>query len=403
MKIAIIGGGVSGLVAGCLLAEAGCAVTIYERKNRVGKKLLATGNGRANVSNADLSLGHWHSESPLPFDPGTYFSAEARREFFDALGIDLVEEDRGKLYPSTLQARTVLNALRRRFFAAGGEELVETCIDRIDQSKGGFLLASGENSFFADKVIVATGGMAMPQSGSDGKGYGLLKALGHKKTRTFPGISALLCDSPYLKHLNGTKVQGSVALYRDGEKIAEEEGEILLAKDGISGPPVLDLARTVGEREGNYTVAFPMMNHLNQMEGYREVLEGRSYLPMKVEDFLDGILSNKWPHVVLKECGLKGDEMMDGLSWHDRDRLLNLLFHFSMPVTGVRGFDFAQVTCGGIALDGFSDDLESIHVPGLYAAGEVLDVDGDCGGYNIHWALASAHRIARSMIKKDGF
>ena len=403
MEIAIVGGGVSGLCAGCLLAEAGMHVSIYERKNRVGKKLLATGNGRANVSNADLSACHWHSEGKLPFDPGAYFSAVDRRAFFEAMGIDLVEEDWGKLYPSTLQARTVLNALRRRFLAAGGEEVVDTCIDAVTRTKKGFLLEGSGRTFSADKVIVAAGGMAMPQSGSDGKGYGLLKALGHKKTRTFPGISALLCDSPYLKHLNGTKVQGSVALYRDGEKIAEEEGEILLAKDGISGPPVLDLARTVGERKGDYTVAFPMLNHLNQMKGYREVLEGRSYLPMKVEDFLDGILSNKWPHVVLKECGLKGDEMMDGLSWHDRDRLLNLLFHFSMPATGVRGFDFAQVTCGGMALDGFSDDLESIHVPGLYAAGEVLDVDGDCGGYNIHWALASAHRIARSMIKKDGF
>lgn len=401
MKIAIIGGGVSGLVAGCLLAEAGCTVTIYERKNRVGKKLLATGNGRANVSNADLSSDHWHSESPLPFDPGTYFSAEARREFFDALGIDLVEEDRGKLYPSTLQARTVLNALRRRFFAAGGEELVETCIDRIEQSKSGFLLASGEKSFFADKVIVATGGMAMPQSGSDGKGYGLMKAFGHKKTRTFPGISALLCESPYLKHLNGTKVQGRITLYRNGEGIASEEGEILLAKDGISGPPVLDLARAVGEGKGGYAVSFPMLNHLEQLPDYRNILEGRSYLPVAAKDFLDGILSNKWVHVVLKECGLKGGEPMDQLSWEERSRFLKLLFAFPLPVTGVRGFDYAQVTCGGMALSGFSADLESLHAPGLYAAGEVLDVDGDCGGYNIHWAVASAHRIARAIIKND--
>lgn len=401
MKIAIIGGGVSGLVAGCLLAEAGRAVTIYERKNRVGKKLLATGNGRANVSNADLSSDHWHSESPLPFDPGTYFSAEARREFFDALGIDLVQEDRGKLYPSTLQARTVLNALRRRFFAAGGEELVETRIDRIEQSKGGFLLVSGENSFFADKVIVATGGMAMPQSGSDGKGYGLMKAFGHKKTRTFPGISALLCESPYLKHLNGTKVQGRITLYRNGERIASEEGEILLAKDGISGPPVLDLARAVGEGKGDYAVSFPMLNHLEQLPDYRNILEGRSYLPVAAKDFLDGILSNKWVHVVLKECGLKGEEPMDQLSWDERSRLLKLLFALPLPVTGVRGFDYAQVTCGGIALSGFSADLESLYAPGLYAAGEVLDVDGDCGGYNIHWAVASAHRIARAIIKND--
>ena len=401
MKIAIIGGGVSGLVAGCLLAEAGCAVTIYERKNRVGKKLLATGNGRANVSNEDLSSCHWHSESPLPFDPGAYFSAEARREFFDALGIDLVEEDRGKLYPSTLQARTVLNALRRRFFSSGGEEVVETCIDTIEKSKGGFKLASGEKSFFADKVIVATGGMAMPQSGSDGKGYGLMKAFGHKKTRTFPGISALLCESPYLKHLNGTKVQGRITLYRNGKTIASKEGEILLAKDGISGPPVLDLARAVGEGKGEYTVSFPMLNHLEQLPDYRNILEGRSYLPVAAKDILDGILSNKWTHVVLKECGLKGEEPMDQLSWDERNRLLNLLFSFTLPVTGVRGFDYAQVTCGGMALSGFSADLESLHAPGLYAAGEVLDVDGDCGGYNIHWALASAHRIARAIVKNE--
>ena len=401
MKIAIVGGGVSGLTAGCLLAEAGHAVSVYERKNRVGKKLLATGNGRANVSNVDLAPGHWHSESALPFDPGTYFSHDARREFFDGLGIDLVEEDRGKLYPSTLQARTVLNALRRRLFAAGGEEVVETCIDAIEKTKAGFRLMSGENSFNADKVIVATGGMAMPQSGSDGKGYGLLKAFGHKKTRTFPGISALLCESPYLKHLNGTKVQGRITLYRNGERIGSEEGEILLAKDGISGPPVLDLARAVGERKGDYVVSFPMINHLDQFSDYRNTLEGRSYLPVAAKDFLDGILSNKWVHVVLKECGLKGEETMDQLAWEERSRLLNLLFSFTLPVTGVRGFDYAQVTCGGMALEGFSSDLESMYAPGLYAAGEVLDVDGDCGGYNIHWAVASAHRIARAIIKND--
>ncbi|MDY3119124.1 MAG: aminoacetone oxidase family FAD-binding enzyme [Peptoniphilus sp.] len=403
MEIAIVGGGVSGLAAGCLLAEGGHRVAIYERKNRVGKKLLVTGNGRANVSNGDLSRAHWHSESPLPFDPGTYFSPAVRRRFFEEMGIDLVEEERGKLYPSTLQARTVLNALRRRFFSAGGVEVVDTCIEKIEKAKDGFRLASREKIFFADRVIVATGGMAMPQSGADGKGYALLQAFGHKKTRIFPGISALVCDSPYLKHLNGTKVEGAVNLFRNGEKIASKTGEILLAKDGISGPPVLDLARTVGEEKGNYRVSFPMINHLDQLGDYRNLLEGRSYLPAAVEDFLDGILSNKWVHVVLKECGLKGDEGMDQLPWADRNRLLNLLFAFTMPVTGVRGFDYAQVTCGGMALDGFSEDLESAYAPGLYAAGEVLDVDGDCGGYNIHWAMASAFRIAQGMEKKEKF
>lgn len=240
----------------------------------------------------------------------------------------------------------------------------------------------------------------MPQSGSDGKGYGLLKAFGHKKTRTFPGISALLCESPYLKHLNGTKVQGRITLYRNGKTIASKEGEILLAKDGISGPPVLDLARAVGERKGDYTVSFPMLNHLEQLTDYRNILEGRSYLPVAAKDFLDGILSNKWTHVVLKECGLKGEEPMDQLAWEEKPPLESALF-----------LSLARYRCAGLRLRpghlrrhspfGFQRGSGVLHAPGLYAAGEVLDVDGDCGGYNIHWAVASAHRIARAIVKNE--
>lgn len=399
MAIGIIGGGVSGLTLGVLLASAGREVTIYERKNRVGKKLLATGNGRANVSNKDLALDHWHSEGALPFDPGVYFSPELRDAFFERLGIDLIEEDRGKLYPRTLEARAVLNALRALFLSYGGEEMTDTYIASIEGEKGHFILRSNENIYEAEDVIVATGGRAMPNSGSDGKGYGLLTALGHRLTPTFPGISALICSSPYLAHLSGTKVEGEIALYREDELIEKKRGEILLAKDGISGPPVLDLARVVGEEESPFTVRFPMINRLEQGDNLYEVLENRSYRTMTVEHFLQGIVSKKWIHVVLKSCGLKREETTDLLDYDTRKKLLDLLFDFPLSVVGVRGFDYAQVTCGGIALDEFSSDLESRKCPGVYAMGEVLDVDGDCGGYNIHWAMASAHRVAEAILK----
>lgn len=400
MSVGIIGGGVSGLSLGVLLAREGVEVTIYERKNRVGKKLLATGNGRANVSNVDLDICHFHSEGKLPFDPTKTFSPEVRDLFFESLGIDLVEEDRGKLYPRTLQSQTVLNALRRRFSEWGGVEVTDAFISKIEKIEKGFLIRSNEKTYRADSVVVATGGLAMPDSGSDGKGYSLLEAFGHMRTRTFPGISALLCKSPYLAHLSGTKIEGEIALLKDGNEVDRRKGEILLARDGISGPPVLDLARKVGEAPGNYRVSFPMLNHLEQSENYRDYLEGRSYLPDTAESFLEGVVSKKWVHVLLKECGLKGGDMMDSLDFDLRSKLLDLLFDFSLEVKGVRGFEYAQVTCGGIRVDDFTDHLESKLMIGLYAMGEVLDVDGDCGGYNIHWAMAGAHRVAESILKK---
>ncbi|MDD7363596.1 MAG: aminoacetone oxidase family FAD-binding enzyme [Peptoniphilus sp.] len=399
MSVAIVGGGVSGLTLGGLLASEGIDVTIYERKNRVGKKLLATGNGRANVSNVDLKYSHWHSESELPFDPGRYFSPEKRDAFFERLGLDLVEEDRGKLYPRTLQAQTVLNALRRAFASFGGIERTDTFIASIERRGGTFALLSNEAEYAADVVVVATGGRSMPESGSDGKGYGLLEGFGHRLTRTFPGISALECRSPYLKHLSGTKIEGEIALFKDGRRVDRRSGEILFAKDGVSGPPVLDLARTVAEEKAEYTVSIPMINHLEQSGDFRAYLEGRSYIPQTVEAFLEGVVSKKWIHVVLKTLNLKRDESIDLLDYDKRAELLDLLFAFTLPVTGVRGFDYAQVTCGGIALDEFTEDLESKKCPGLFAIGEVLDVDGDCGGYNIHWAMASAHRVFEKIIK----
>lgn len=400
MEIAIIGGGAAGLCAGVHLVRGGAKVTIYERKDRVGKKLLATGNGRCNVSNRDLDLRHWHHSAAFVEEILAEFSPAVRDEFFASLGIDLVEEDRGKLYPATLQARTVLNSLRRHFASAGGEEKTD-CFIRAVHPEQNALRLEGEGEVYAtDRVLVATGGRAMPASGSDGKGYQILTNLGHKLTRTFAGISALVCESPYLRHLSGTKVEGTVVLYRDGEEVQRETGEILFAKDGISGPPVLDLARAVGQEKGQFTVSVPMLNHLEQIPKYRERIESRSYLADTAEGFLEGIVSNKWVHVVLKETGIGRDEPMDALDYEDRMRLLDALFAFSMPVTGVRGYDFAQVTCGGIDLADFTPQLESVLCPGVYAAGEVLDVDGDCGGYNIHWAMASARRAALDMLKK---
>lgn len=400
MRVAIIGGGASGLACGIFLARSGHRVSIFERKDRVGKKLLTTGNGRCNVSNVDLDIGHFHSiDGPLPKKILEEFSKLEVADFFASIGIDLVEEARGKLFPVSLQANAVLNALRAELSRLGVEEIVEKKIDEIIPNGGGFILRSNGQEFPFDRVVVAAGGMTMPKSGSDGSAYELLRRLGHQLTERFPGICALQLQSPYLRHLAGTKVVGQIDLWEGDKVIFSSYGEILLAKDGVSGPPVLDLARYVHERDSKKWVSFPMINHLDQLgPSYREILESRSYMPWTLEDFLQGVVSKKWIHVICKEVGLGEGDMVCDLDYSLRTKLLDLLFSFNFPVMGTRDFEAAQVTCGGLSLGDFDpSSLESKLVPGLYGIGEILDLDGDCGGYNLHWAWASAWAVSQAL------
>lgn len=400
MKVGIIGGGASGLACGIFLARAGLQVQIFERKDRVGKKLLATGNGRCNLGNRDLSMDHFHSvEGDIPEGILKSFGLKESQDFFQSLGIDIVEEARGKLYPVTLTAATVLNALRDELNVLGVEEIIQKKIDEIMPTKRGFVLKSNGQEFPVDKVVVATGGMSMPKSGSDGSAYKLLENLGHSRTRQFPAICAVQLDSPYLKHLSGTKIQGEVSLYSNKGHILTENGEILLAKDGISGPPVLDISRYVNENEEDKWVSFPLINHLDQLgQDYRQVLESRSYMDRSIENFLQGIVSKKWIHVIVKELGLDKESSTLNLEYKQREALLDMLFSYKMKVVGTRDYESAQVTCGGISLKEFDEKtLESKIVPGLFALGELLDLDGDCGGYNLHWAWASAWTCSKGV------
>ncbi|MCD1146564.1 aminoacetone oxidase family FAD-binding enzyme [Peptoniphilus sp. KCTC 25270] len=401
MKIGIIGGGASGLACGIFLAREGHEVKILERGDRVGKKLLATGNGRCNVSNVDLSSHHFHSVEGEVFSSILEeFTGEDTKEFFESLGMDLVEEARGKLYPITLNSNTVLNAFREELSRLGVEEITQWKVREIQKEKKGFRLI-GQGELFVDRVILATGGKTMAKSGSDGNGYGLLETFGHKKSKLFPGICAVQLDSPHLRHLSGTKVVGEIELYNGKKKIFSSHGEILLAKDGISGPPVLDLARYVNCGRGDLFVKFPLLNHLDQRpSNYREILESRTYLDRSLESFLQGIVSKKWIHVICKELNLSPESSVMDLEYEQRQTVLDLLFGMEMKVLGTRDFESAQVTCGGLRLEDFDEKtLESKRVPGIFAIGEVLDVDGDCGGYNLQWAWASAWACARGMEK----
>lgn len=402
-EIGVIGGGSAGLTVALLAARKGHYVSIFERKDRVGKKLLSTGNGRGNVSNVDLDLAHFHSENEgFPSSILKAFGPEELKAFFLSLGLDLVEEQRGKLYPMTLQAATVLNMLRRELEAYDVEIHEESMVHSIKRHKNKIELITHEGAHYDfDKVVLATGGKSMPKTGSDGSGYGLLTSHGHRLTKVFPAIDALILDWPYLRHVAGTKVQGEIQLKEDGQTIQREYGEILFTREGISGPPVLDLARKVNTASGKLTISMPLINYLDrQGTNYGEELIGRMYMQSDwpIRDFLEAIVGKTLVHPVVKTLKLNREEPIGYLDISTMEAIVDYLFEVEIPVLGTRGYNYAQVTCGGLDTRDFNrETLESNLLPNVYAVGEVLDVDGDCGGYNLHWAWASAYCVANQL------
>ncbi len=403
--IGIVGGGASGIAAAILAGREGFEVTIFERNDRIGKKLLTTGNGRGNVSNIDLDLRHFHSEDEnFPAAALENFNEEMREQFFRSLNISLVEDGRGRLYPISLQVSTLLNMMRLELERLGVHELTETFIKKIEKRGEFFYLEDQEGEEYScDYLILATGGKSMPRSGSDGKSYPLAQSFGHQLTTLFPGIDALELDFPYLKHIAGTKVQGRIELYHRGEKIQEGFGEILFTREGISGPPVLELAREVNRHQSNLSIKMPLINFTEQHEDLKDELFGRTYTypDWTVGELIEGVVGKKLTHVLLKENKLDPTLSVSFLDYLVLEKLIRKMFEIEIPVKGTRGWDSAQVTCGGIdTKDVHEKTLESKKVRDLYFTGEVLDVDGDCGGYNLHWAWSSAHAVINSIKNK---
>lgn len=407
MKIGIIGGGASGLAAGVLAGRLGLEVTIYERKDRVGKKLLATGNGRCNLSNIDLDTSHFHSSQEGFFKPALKaLDRQALADFFSSLGLDLVADERGRVYPITLQARTVLNLLRKALDREGVQVRTQALVESILPQGDGFIIRGQGWEDRADKIILAGGGRTLPSSGSDGRAYSLARDLGHRMVRTIPAIAGLVLDWPYLKQVQGVKVQARVRLLKGQKEAQVEEGEVLFTREGVSGPPILDLARRVNQDPGPWTLALPLINFLDQAgPSYREGLIGRVYShpSWTLYDLLQGILAKPLIIPILKDLGLDQGLSLDSLDYQDIQTLIDSLLETRIPVTGTWGYDRAQVTCGGLDTRDFDPvSLESKLVPGLFATGEILDVDGDCGGYNLHWAWASAQAVISAMARTSG-
>jgi len=398
MKIAVIGGGASGLVASIAAARNGAEVTIYEKMNKVGKKILATGNGRCNYTNMYMSIDRYHSKNIKQAENAmNFFDLHKTISFFEDLGIYPYVDESGKVYPNSLQSSSVLDVLRYETDRLKIEEVTDFEVVELRKNKDKFSIIGSDKTYNADKVILCSGGKASPQLGSDGSGYEIAKSFGHKIIEPSPALVQLKLQGKYFKRITGIRFDGIVNSFTDKSQIREEKGEILFTEYGISGPPILQISRKVietlnkGEQVFISVDMFPDLTKAMLYDILRDRFFKVSY--KGVEDGMVGFINKKLIPVVLMESGFdKLDKECGKLSKKEIYKIIDTLKEWKFEVTGHNTWQQAQTTAGGVTLSEINPNtLESTKMKGLYFAGEILDVDGDCGGFNLQWAWSSGY------------
>ena len=375
-------------------AKGGHSVTLLERQARVGRKLLSTGNGRCNLTNLNMGLPYYHGQDAAFIRPAfEALSLDATLDFFHGLGLLTTAEDNGRVYPYSDQAGSVVDVLRFAADAAGVTTRAGFEVTGLKKTKRGFTVLSAEETLPADRVIVCCGGMAGGKLGGTRSGYELLQSLGHSVTKLYPALVQIKTDNAFVKALKGVRANADLRLCRNRDAVAASRGEVQFTDFGVSGPAVFELSRAAATEKGPLTLHIDLLPQLSTPE-IEELLRRRlSSMPeLTTENLLAGVLHNRLGRTVLRYAGYGLTDPVASLSPADLRKIAGAAKDFALPVVSVLGFDGAQVTAGGIRTAEFdSKTLQSRLVPGLYAAGEVLDIDGDCGGYNLQWAWSSGY------------
>lgn len=398
MEILVIGGGAAGLMAAiCAKEEAPAArVTIVEAGERVGKKLLSTGNGRCNLTNAFA-----RAEDYAPAEIADVFKQlppEKLMEKFAQMGLVCRQEGEGRVYPASDAASSVLDTLRLTAAHAGVEEVTGFCVSSVQKSGESFILrAEDGRRLRGTRLILTTGG----QAASKFTGYALAKTLGHTVTRLSPGLLPVKTDGVGIKGLNGVRCKCAATLFADGKAVCREEGEVLFKDFGLSGIAVFQLSRVLARQAGKCTIELDLMPDRTDAETEDFLFERADLLHWRNTDtFFLGMFHKNIGANLLRMAGI-GQGAVEDMTTSQIKKLAHVLKHWTHTVTGTQGFQNAQVTVGGVPVsevDGKT--LASRACKGLYLAGEVLDVDGPCGGYNLQWAWASGAVAGKNCAKE---
>lgn len=395
-EIMVVGGGASGIMAAIAAKMAGADVAILEHTDKIGKKLLVTGNGRCNITNLLQKPEYYRGHNPeKAWDIITHFTEKDTMLFFKELGL-LMKAKGNYVYPYSNQAYSVVNSLKAALRRFSIPIYYRTNLIKIEKKTQGFYGVTEKKHFYAEKVILATGSKAAEKTGSDGSGYALAKELGHTIVPVLPALVQVLVMEKEIERLAGVRMDGSITLYIEDKEKAFEKGEIQFTEYGISGIAVFQVSRFVSEAwdEGK-AIRAELDLCLEMEEGeLKSWIEEQQEKENSLLDILTGLVNDK----LARKIALSEERMAD--------RLVKKIKHFPITILGTKGFADCQVCMGGVPLTEVKGDtMESLIIDGLYFAGELLDVDGICGGYNLQWAwssgwLAGASAAANAILQK---
>ena len=398
MNVCVIGGGAAGMLAALTAAENGHRVLLLERQSRVGRKLLATGNGRCNLSNYHVSPAHYHGGAGFCDFALSQFDVGETLQYFSSLGLLTVSEASGRIYPMSNMAGSVLDVLRYALERPEIDLQTGQTVTAVRKMPEGFSVKTETDTFSARRLILAAGGAAGSKVGGVMDGYRLAKSLGHHRTALYPSLVQLKTDPTYPRALKGVKAQCGISICRGSQVLARNSGEVLFTEYGVSGPAIFDLSRSVSAGGSDLTCLLNFFPDWEEAEVLHWLSQRQAAMAAhEASTLLTGSCHTRLGQMICKSAGFT-NQRAAGLTRDDLRRIARQATHFALPITGTCGFDQAQVTAGGLDTSEFDPrTLQSRLVPGLYACGELLDIDGDCGGYNLQWAWSSG-RLAGKLL-----
>ena len=392
MRIVVVGGGASGIVASIFAKNDNNEVIVLEKNSKCLKKLLITGNGKCNYFNDDFSFEHYYSDS----NNLSFINDSNKRkvlDFFSSIGV-VPRVKNGYYYPNSNQSYSVHNSLLKEASLRGVEIKCNVKVMNIVKKNNSFFVSTSAGDFICDKVIISTGGKSYPKTGSEGDGYLFGESLGHKIVPVVPSLVGLVSNDKFIKSLSGVRCDACVSL---GSKC--EIGEVQFSDYGLSGICIFNLSN-IASRLGNCRVLINFLyNFVDNYGSFCKLFDevNKSVLNRSIGELLEGYLNYNIVNVILKKCGIDFSCLWDSLG-NRKKILFDNLTSFEINIVGTRGFDVAQVSSGGISLSDIDiDTFESKVVPGLYFTGEVMDVTGDCGGYNLGFAFLSGMIAGKSV------
>lgn len=400
----VVGAGAAGLIAAITSARAGHTVTLLEQNNKIGKKILVSGNGKCNIDNRYISTNRFHGQDPDFIEKVLEgYGVDVVEKFFTSIGLELTEGKEGKMFPMSLQASSVVELLDYEAKRVGVQIVCNCAVTSIGKENETFTLETAQGTKTCTKLLLASGSAAAPQLGGSNSGYTFATKMGHTLIPRHPSLVQLCSEEQWVKECAGVKVAGIAQLYANGEYITEKKGDLLFTNYGISGLAILDLSREVSTRLANFDYCelnLDLMPELSKEKLTNLLLnriEKESAKPLTL--WLQGVLNKKLIHITIEQSKCKAKTEGE-LNRKEVGKLVYTIKNLKLSINDTKGFKGAEVATGGInTIEVDPQTMESKLVPNLYFAGEILDVDGDRGGFNFHFAWVSGLRVGNHLSK----